>query len=131
MKWNVILRDLETGKFKPYNIFEHEAFRLAIEKLFERQYAKGRFLKELDQEARYYFWAQIEWEIFITTWPPYIDAEEISRIISEYHINRPPEQALPEHIDVHVAKWYKIDVYSQLRANWERFAEYMWRESQK
>lgn len=100
MKWNVILRDYETGKFKPYNIFEHEAFRLAIEKLFERQYPKDRFLKELDQEARYYFWAQIEWEFFITTWPPYINADEISRIISEYHINRPPEQALPEHIAV-------------------------------
>ena len=55
MKWNVILRDYETGKFKPYNIFEHEAFRLAIEKLFERQYPKDRFLKELDQEARYYY----------------------------------------------------------------------------
>ena len=131
MKWNVILRDYETGKLKPYNIFEHEAFRLAIEKLFERQYPKDRFLKELDQEARYYFWAQIEWEIFITTWPPYIDAEEICRLISEYHINRPPEQPLPEHIDVNVTKWYKIDVYSQLRANWERFADYVWRESQK
>ena len=116
---------------QPYNIFEHEAFRLAIEKLFERQYPKDRFFKELDQEARYYFWAQIEWEFFITTWPPYIDAEEISRIISEYHIHRPPEQALPEYIDVNVAKWYKIDAYSQLRANWERFADYMWRESQK
>lgn len=50
MKWNVILRDYETGKFKAYNIFEHEAFRLAMEKLFERQYPKDRFLKELDQE---------------------------------------------------------------------------------
>lgn len=94
-------------------------------------YPKDRFLKELDQEARYFFWAQIEWEIFITTWPPYIDTEEINRIISECHINRPPEQALPEHIDINVAKWYKIDVYSQLRANWERFADYMWRESRK
>ena len=69
MKWNVILKDYETGKFKPYNIFEHEAFRLAIEKLCERQYPKDRFLKELDQEARYYFWEQIEWEIFIKKGP--------------------------------------------------------------
>ena len=87
-------------------------------------------MKELDQTCHYFFWAKIEWEIFITTWPPYIDAEEISRIISEYHVNRPPEQALPEHADVHVAKYYKIDVYRQLHDNWERFADYMWRESQ-
>ena len=131
MKWNVILKDSQTGRFQPYNIFECRDFRAAVEKLFEKRYPRERFLKELDQTCHYFFWAKIEWEIFITTWPPYIDAEEISRIISEYHINRPPEQALPEHIDVNVAKWYKIDVYSQLRANWERFADYMWRESQK
>ena len=47
------------------------------------------------------------------------------------HINRTPEQRLPERIDVNVTKWYKIDVYNQLQANWERFADYMWTESQK
>lgn len=75
-------------------------------------------MNELDQEIHYFFWAKIEWEVFITTWPPYIDAKEISRIISEYHINRTPEQRLPERIDVNVTKWYKIDVYNQLQANW-------------
>ena len=131
MKWNVFLQDSQTGKFKPYNIFDNQDFRLSAENLFKKQYPKERFLNELDQEIHYFFWAKIEWEVFITTWPPYIDAKEISRIISEYHINRTPEQRLPERIDVNVTKWYKIDVYNQLRANWERFADYMWTESQK
>jgi len=69
--------------------------------------------------------------MFITAWPPHINSEEISRIISEYHINRSPEQLLPERIAVNVTKRYKIDVYRQLRANWERFADYMWGENQK
>lgn len=131
MKWTVFLQDSQTGKFKPYNIFEHLEFRLSMENLFKKQYPKERFLNELEQEIHYFFWAKIEWEIFITIWPPYIDAKEISRIISEYHINRTPEQRLPERIDVNVTKWYKIDVYNQLQANWERFADYMWTESQK
>jgi len=131
MKWNVILQDSKTGKFKSYNIFEYPDFRISMENLFKRQYPQERFLSELDQEVHYFFLAKIEWEIFITTWPPHINAEEISRIISEYHVNRPSEQALPERIAVNVSKWYKIDVYSQLRVNWECFADYMWSENQK
>ena len=88
-------------------------------------------MRELDLEIHYFFWAKIEWEISITAWPPYIGKDEINRIISEYHINRLPEQALPERISVKALKCQKIDVYKQLRANWERFSEYMWMESQK
>ena len=131
MKWNVILKDAKTGIFQPYNIFEYRDFRLSMENLFKKQYPEERFLRELDLEIHYFFWAKIEWEIFITACPPYIGKNEINRIISEYHINRLPEQALPERIDVQVLKYQKIDVYKQLRSNWERFSEYMWMESQK
>lgn len=131
MKWNVILQDSRTGNFKLYNIFEYLDFRSSMDNLLKQQYPKERFLNELEQEVHYFFQAKIEWEIFITNWPPYIDTEEINRIISEYHINRPPERALPGRIDVNVTKRYKIDVYSQLRVNWERFADYMWSKNQK
>ena len=130
MKWNVILKDSQTGRFQPYNIFECRDFRAAVEKIFEKRYPKERFLKELDQTCHYFFWAKIEWEIFVTPWPPNINAEEISRIISEYHINRPEDQSLPERVAVNITKCYKVDVYRQLHDNWERFADYMWRESQ-
>lgn len=131
MKWNVILRDRTTGKFQPYNIFEYRDFRLSMENLFKKQYPEERFLKELDLEIHYFFRAKIEWEIFIATRSNYIDKEEINRIISEYHVNHPPKQEFPERIGVKVMKCQKIDVYRQLRDNWERFSEYMWRESQK
>jgi len=131
MKWNVILQDSKTGNFKSYNIFVYPDFRISMENHFKRQYPQERFLSELDQEIHHYFRAKIEWEIFITAWPPHINSGEISRIISEYHINRSSEQALPERINVNTTKWHKIDVYSQLRANWERFADYLWSENQK
>lgn len=131
MKWNVILKNYSNGGLMCYNIFDNIEFRMNIEKLFERKYDKKRFLEELDSEARYSFWAKIEWETIFTTWPPYIDAAEIERNISEYHINRKPGEPLPERIDVNLETKHKIDVYAQLRANWERFADYMWRESQK
>ena len=109
MKWNVILQDAKTGKFQPYNIFEYRDFQLSMENLFKKQYPEERFLKELDLEIHYFFRAKIEWEIFIATRSNYIDKEEINRIISEYHVNRPPEQELPERIGVNVMKYQKID----------------------
>lgn len=104
MKWNVIQRDTRTGKFRPYSIFEHPGFCLSMEDIFRKQYTKERFLKELDQQIRCFFRVNDEGEIFITTWPPYIDAVEISRLISEYHFNHSREQAPPEQIDVNVEK---------------------------
>ena len=94
------------------------------------EYDRERFEKELDGEAHYSFWAKAEWETLFTTWPPYIDAEEIERIINEYHINRKPGEPLPERVDVNLDSKYRIDVYAQLRANWDRFVDYVWRVSQ-
>lgn len=130
MKWNVILKNYKTDRLCAFNIFDDTEFHMNIEKLFECKYDKKRFLVELDLEARHSFEAKIEWETFFTTWPPYIGKEEIERIINEYHINRKPDEPLPEKIKVTPTHYRKIDVYTQLRANWERFSDYVWKESQ-
>lgn len=131
MKWNVIVKDLSTGTVGPYNIFDCADFRIAVEKLISQKYDKTRFLEELDREADYCFRAQIEWETFFTTWPPYIGAEEINRIIKEFYLNREQGVPLPERTEVNLETKHRIDVYAQLRANWERFSDYVWKEGQK
>ena len=98
MKWNVLLKDSESAKFKPYNIFDYDVFRLSIEELFKKQYPKDRFLLELEHETDYFFRAQIEWEMIF-----------------------PPINA-SKHGKYNALTWFKIDVYEQLRVNWERFA---------
>ena len=131
MKWNVILQTDGKTDLGIYNVFDDVGFRLATEKLFEKKYDKKRFMEELDREAHFSFWAKIEWETVFTTWPPYIDREEIDRIITEHHHKRKQGEPLPERVYVNLDTKIKIDVYAQLRANWERFSEYVWRESQK
>lgn len=131
MKWNVILENYSTERLYAFNVFDDTEFRTNIEKLFEQKYDRKRFEEELDRQAHYSFWAKVEWETIFTTWPPYIDAKEIERIIDEYYINRKPGEPLPDKVDVRLKKYQKIDVYAQLRANWDRFADYVWKESQK
>ena len=131
MKWNVILKNYKSGNLCAFNIFDDVEFRMNIEKLFERKYDKKRFLEELDRAAHYSFWAKIEWESIFTTWPPYIAKDEIERIINEYHINRKQGEPLPDKIKVTPEHYLKIDVYAQLRANWDRFSDYVWKESQR
>lgn len=131
MKWNVILKKDRSGELCSFNVFDDAEFRMNIEKLFECKYDKKRFLEELDREAHYSFWAKIEWETIFTTWPPYITKDEIERIINAYHVNRNPGEPLPDKIEVTPEHFRKIDVYAQLRANWERFSDYVWRESQR
>ena len=81
MKWNVILQTDGKTDLGIYNVFDDVGFRLAIEKLFEKKYDKKRFMEELDREAHFSFWAKIEWETVFTTWPPYINREEIDRLL--------------------------------------------------
>ena len=131
MKWNVILKKDRSGELCSFNVFDDAEFRMNIEKLFECKYDKKRFLEELDREAHYSFWAKIEWETIFTTWPPYITKDEIERIINAYHVNRKPGEPLPDKIEVTPEHFRKIGVYAQLRANWERFSDYVWRESQR
>ena len=38
---------------------------------------------------------------------------------------------LPERTEVNLETKHRIDVYAQLRANWERFSDYVWKEGQK
>ena len=65
MNWSVLFINYNTGNFCAYNIFDNPEFRLNIEKLFETQCDKETFIKQLQREAHYSFWAKVEWEIII------------------------------------------------------------------
>lgn len=131
MRWNVILRTDSKGDLGVFNIFDDSDFRLDVEKLISKDYDKKQFSKELDLIAHFHFWSKIEWETIFTTWPPYINEDELNRLVTEYHTNRKPGQPLPERIDVKLDRMHKIDIYAQLRMNWERFCDYVWTESRK
>ena len=71
------------------------------------------------------YWSRCEYETVITSWPPHVDGKEIDRLNKER----------TEHIekwgnfyctDVRLSVGEKIDVYSQVKLNWQHFINYLW-----
>ena len=55
----------------------------------------------------------------------------MKRIADEYNARLESGQNTLDELEVHPRKRHKIDVYQQLRVNWEHFANYVWNISKK
>ena len=73
----------------------------------------------------YRFWAKSEWEVIVTTWPPYVDSEEIDRLVKERK-NSLNNGNNFYCTNVHLEHDFKLDVYTQIALNWDRFIDYVW-----
>ena len=99
--WNVIRYNMNTKKIEPFNIFDHCNFRKDLEKLLnETNISKEGFEEKLRKEVMYYFWAKAEYEVLIRSWCGGNGDEEV-----------------------------KIDIYEQVRWNWDKFVDYVWNHS--
>lgn len=81
-----------------YNIFRHGSFYADVKKI-AKKYKEDReqFEEEIRRSLMYYFWSKCEWEIILSGWPAHEDFRE-----------------------------EKIDVYDQVRLNWDIFISYLW-----
>ena len=97
MEWNVYYDEFNQNKIIPFNIFKHYTFNQDVIKLLKSDLTKEQFEKELDRKLLYSFWSKCEYE---TT--------------------------------IYMASWVgrsepiKIDIYSQVKLNWNRFVDYCW-----
>lgn len=138
--WNVVYEDWSARKVVVFNIFEHGSFfndLINIKKELKKQFGKENeeiqsskeafkfFEEKVSRSLSYYYGSKAEWEIILTSWPPYVENEEIDRLIKER--------------EEHIKKWgnfyrtdvcldiaTKIDVYTQVKLNWVQFMDYLW-----
>ena len=104
--WNVLNGpcswSLDTP-FKPevFNVFSSYSFQRNLYQLKndikKKKLSRKDFDEELDKILRYTFWSRCEYEMILDSWPP--------------HKND---------------KGYKIDVYEQVRLNFDKFSDYVW-----
>ena len=104
LEWNVYIENVNANRIEVYNVFKHGGFlKHCKEALSEWMYNfgfpddMGRLAEDIRVTAQYYFWSKCEWEIILQSWPTRQDFRE-----------------------------EKIDVYDQVRLNWDAFLDYLW-----
>ena len=126
MVWNVYREDFNHRTIVKYNIFDHRGFAQDVNKLLKEDITKDEFSNQLKRSLMYWFWCKSEHEVVITSWPVYIDKEELDRINTEYEEYNNKWGHYPYKINVSPDVGKKIDIYSQVMMNWEQFVEYVW-----
>lgn len=97
MIWKVMLYD--NGRARAYNVFNNISFNKAVqEEIMSVPELTFEFIEQRVKElAQWQFWSRCEYEFLVTGWPP----------------------------STH-DKPYKLDVYEQLRMNWDQFINYIY-----
>lgn len=100
LEWNVWVSSPNLRAITVHNVFDHRRFYEDLQKA-ARKYKdsqRGEFEEVLRRYLMYYYWSKCEWEIILDHWP-----------------NR--ENSYRE---------MKVDVYDQIKLNWEPFCDYVW-----
>lgn len=101
--WNVYTGGFNSKEIVVRNVFDHHGFWEDLVKA-KRKFGNDRdaFAEEVRRSLMYYYWSKCEWEVIIDHWPHYEDFHEA-----------------------------KIDVYDQVRMNWDIFIDYVWNNKSK
>lgn len=118
MQWNVFLNDPNNKSIKEWNIFTHQSFAQDINAALNKCVSKSDFERQCRSSALYHFWSKSEYEVVITSWPPYITREEAAQFKSD---------ELPKYrAAIELETGSKISVFNQLWINWDAFVSYCW-----
>lgn len=96
LSWKVFVEDYNHGKIVEYDIMG-EYLSDEIKGIIKKVESYEEFKERLNSILMYHFWSKCEWEVIITGWPPSERVEE-----------------------------RKVDVYEQIKLNFEVFAKYIW-----
>ena len=124
--WNIFAE--EQGEIVPINIFEYNWCFLKDGLLVAKKKYKDNFEEFADHIRswlQHEYWSRSEYETVITSWPPYIEDEELERINKE-KADRIEKYGKFYRESVGLTVGYKIDVFTQVMMNWDRFIEYVW-----
>lgn len=98
MEWFVYRYNINSQKIERFNIFKKKDFQESIKSILNcKTLTKLQLAEAARQELVYHYWARAEHEILISAW-----------------VGGNGEETL------------KVDIYSQVMLNWEKFVEYLW-----
>ena len=124
--WNVYDYSQNDNEMRVFNVFNRSSFDHNVEKILKQDTTKEEFSELLRRQVQYYYWAKAEWECVITDLNPHIGQRDLERILNECYLKKTNADRLCRYTHVNLSDAEKIDVYDQLRLNWEEFVEYVW-----
>lgn len=127
LEWNVYDYNYCDRELRIFNVFHHGSFTPAVKKLLKMDICKEEFAELLRRQVQYYYWSKTEWECVITDTQPHIGRRELDRILDDCYRKRTKDEPSCRFSHVYLSDAEKIDVYDQLRLNWDEFVEYVWR----
>lgn len=122
--WNVIAEN--NNKVEVYNILSHPSLKNTI-KESAKKYTKFReFADSIRSTLMYLTWSKCEWEIVVTSWPTFVENEELDKMVKEReeHKEKWGKSTVRSSVNLSVEK--KIDVFTQVMLNWDAFIDYVW-----
>lgn len=135
LKWNVYRFNSNKKAIEHYNVFNHIDVTEEIKDAYKTLSSKEEFIKKVEQICMYYFWCKSEWEVIVTSFPTYITINEFLRLNKE--LNDIQDKEIDTYIETgkvirtkslvtNLEYEKKLDVYSQLKLNWDNFINYLW-----
>lgn len=119
LSWNVLFEDFNKREIVTYDIFEGGHYEKIAKELKKKTNSKEEFVEEFRIKLMSQFWSRSEYEVVVTSWPPYIKRRELDRLIA-----KEKDCKYGTNVELEVGK--KIDIFNQLEMNWDQFIDYVW-----
>lgn len=126
LEYYVYYHNFNGKSVEKFNVFAHGRFLENVKKNLKKCETKEEFAEELRKDLAYYFWSKAEWEVVITPWVPHITMSELDRLNKEREDSFKNYNREPYRLYVNPDVGKKIDVYEQVRLNWDLFVDYVW-----
>ena len=127
LQYFVYIENFNQRKIEKYNVLSKPLIEEIVNNAGENP-TKENFSKATEQVFKYYFLARSEWEVIITDWPPHVGVPEVNRLAKEVEHSIATTGKEPYLLMTKLNIAEKIDVYDQLKLNWDILIDYLYRE---
>lgn len=114
------------NEIEKFNIFDHWRFLGHIENIFKKRPTKEQAAEEIKNCLFYFYGSKCEYEIIITSFPCYINNEELDKIEEEKLKHKREYGYYPYINQVKPTIGEKVDIRQQVLLNWDIFFDYVW-----
>jgi len=124
--WNVIDYDFNSQKIEIANLFECNYTFLKEGLLYAKKHYANDFIKfaeHVREWLQHEYWSRSEYEIIVSGWPGVGISE---KDLEEMNAEMKNKKHFINHIYFFDDTAEKIDIYTQIMLNWDRFIEYVW-----